>query len=101
MRAYLCAASLALAASSAMADSAIFRAGADSVEITEEPCHAAVVPLIPAEVVEHFRAANAVISGKLMQACWALRADGYVFLYYADGDNGLIPVASFRKTRQL
>jgi hypothetical protein len=94
-------AGLALLAFSAQADSAIFRAGADSVEITEEPCHAAVVPLIPAEIVEHFRAANAVISGKLMQACWALRGDGYVHLYYADEDQGLVPVSQFKKTRQM
>jgi hypothetical protein len=101
MKRILCAAAFALAAGSAVADSAIFRAGADSVEITEEPCHAAVVPLIPAEIVEHFRAANAVISGKLMQACWALRGDGHVHLYYEDADEGLVPVGMFQKTRQL
>ena len=100
MKRILCA-GIAMLAFSALADSAIFRAGADSVEITEEPCHAAVVPLIPAEILEHFRAANAVISGKLIKACWALRGDGYAHLVYEDGDEGLIPAGSFRKTRQL
>lgn len=94
-------AGFALLAFTAQADSAIFRAGADSVEITEEPCHAAVVPLIPAEILEHFRAANAVIGGKLMQACWALRGDGYVHLVYADEDQGLVHASQFQKTRQL
>jgi hypothetical protein len=94
-------AALLCAALSANADSAIFRAGADSVEITDELCHAAVVPLIPAEVLEHFRAANALISGKLMQACWALRSDGLVDLFYSDGDRGLLPLRGFRKARQL
>jgi hypothetical protein len=99
-RIVLCAGA-ALLAFSATADSAIFRAGADSVEITEEPCHAAVVALIPAEVVQHFRAANAVIGGKLIQACWALRADGMVVIAYSDGDTGLLPAGAFQKTRQL
>lgn len=94
-------AALLCAASSAMADSAIFRAGADSVQITEEPCHAAVVPLIPAEILEHFRAANAVIEGKLIQACWAMRSDGFVELRYSDGDSGLVHVSQFKKMRQL
>lgn len=100
MKRYLCA-GIAMLAFSAMAGSAIFRAGADSVEITEEPCHAAVVPLIPAEILEHFRAANAVIGGKLMQACWALRGDGFVALFYSDGDQGLIHASQFKKSRQL
>jgi hypothetical protein len=101
MKRALCA-GFALLALSASADSAIFRAGADSVEITEEACHAAVVPLIPAEIVEHFRAANAVIGGRLMQACWAVRADNqYVHLYYSDGDEGLVHLSQFKKTRQL
>lgn len=101
MKRTLVCAGFALLALSAQADSAIFRAGADSVEITEEPCHASVVPLIPAEILEHFRAANAVISGKLIQACWALRADGYAHIMYADGDQGLVHVSQFQKTRQL
>lgn len=95
------AAGFALLAFSAQADSAIFRAGADSVEITSEPCHTAVVPLIPEMIVAHFRAANAVISGKLMQACWALRGDGYVHLVYADEDQGLVHSSQFKKSRQL
>jgi hypothetical protein len=94
-------AALLCAALSANADSAIFRSGADSVEITDEPCHAAVVPLIPAQVLEHFRAANALIGGKLIQACWALRSDGMVHLVYADSDVGLVPAGAFQKTRQL
>jgi hypothetical protein len=94
-------AALLCAALSAQADSAIFRSGADSVEITDEPCHAAVVPLIPAEVLEHFRAANALIGGKLIQACWALRSDGMVDLVYQDADIGQVPINAFRKARQL
>jgi hypothetical protein len=100
MKRYLCAA-LLCASVSALADSAIFRAGADSVEIADEPRHAAVVPLIPAEHLERFRAANALIGGKLIQACWALRSDGMVHLVYADSDVGLVPAGAFQKTRQL
>jgi hypothetical protein len=94
-------AALLCAALTAQADSAIFRSGADSVEITDEPCHAAVVPLIPAEVLEHFRAANALIGGKLIQACWALRSDGMVELVYQDADVGQVPINAFRKARAL
>ena len=94
-------AALLCASSSAMADSAIFRAGADSVEITDEPCHAAVVAIIPADAAQHFRAANAVIGGVLMQACWALRSDGMVHLVYSDADEGLIRASEFRRTRAL
>jgi hypothetical protein len=94
-------AALLCAALSASADSAIFRSGADSVEITDEPCHAAVVPLIPAQVLEHFLAANALIAGKLIQACWALRSDGMVEIMYADSDVGQVPISAFRKTRAL
>ena len=101
MKRILVGAGAALLALSAYADSAIFRAGADSVEITEEPCHASVVALLPADAVQHFRAANAVIGGQLIQACWALRADGMVVLAYSDGDQGLLPAGVFQKTRQL
>jgi hypothetical protein len=94
-------AALLCASLSAQADSAIFRSGADSVEITDEPCHAAVVPLIPSIVLESFKAANALIGGKLIQACWALRSDGMVHLVYADSDVGLVPAGAFQKTRQL
>jgi hypothetical protein len=101
MKQALLGAALLCASVSALADSAVFRSGADSVEITDEPCHAAVVPLIPAQVLEHFRAANALIGGKLIQACWALRSDGMVHLVYADSDVGLVPAGAFQKTRQL
>jgi hypothetical protein len=37
-----------------------------------------------------------------MQACWAVRADNqYVHLYYSDGDEGLVHLSQFKKTRQL
>lgn len=80
----------------AFADSAIFRSGKDSVRITENPCHPAVVALLPAEVIQHFRAAEAAIGGKLLLACWALRADGIVHLVYQDGDEGLVPGHLFK-----
>jgi hypothetical protein len=85
---------LALLCTPALADS-IATNGKDTVRITDGPCPAEVLKLLPQGTRGYFRAAFAVVDGKSYAGCWAARNDGMVVLTYPDGDMGLIPVADF------
>ena len=86
---------LTLLALSAQADY-IASNGADSVRIQDAPCAESILALIPPDAREQFRSAVANVGGKEYAACWAMLPDGTVFLQYADGDAGMIPVSAFR-----
>ena len=57
-----------------------------------------MLKVIPEGSRGYFKAAYVQIDGKSLVACWALRTDGMVFIAYADGDGGLIPIAVFEES---
>jgi hypothetical protein len=83
------------AASPAFADF-VARDGKDSLRLTNVPCPETMAKHIPADLMERFRAAVAIVDGQTHLGCWTLRADGAVFLRYEDGDAGAVPQSLFR-----
>ena len=84
-----------LAAGPAMAQEMVTRHESDEVRITQKACPPNVLAMIPEGNRGVFRKALVLFQGKEHIACWALRNDWFVFLQYADGDAGLIPMVAF------
>lgn len=95
MRIAFIAASIAVLSASVSAQEMLVRNGADEVRITQKACPANVLQVIAQEHRQHFRKALVLFQGSEYIACWALRGDGFVFLQYADGDAGILPMSSF------
>jgi hypothetical protein len=70
--------------------------GRDSVRITDAPCPAEVLKLLPEGARGYYRAAFAQVDGTSYAACWTLATQQRVHLKYPDGDEGLIPVSEFK-----
>jgi hypothetical protein len=90
MRNLICAAAIALAAGTAMADF-IAHDGRNHVRITMGACELEV----PQK--ELMLAASAVIDGKDWKACWAPISREWLHIVYEDGDIGRLPFAAFKK----
>lgn len=86
---------LALSTLPAVAD-LVAKMGADSLRLMGTPCPATMSKHLPAEIIDRFGAAVAIVDGKTYAGCWAIRGDGQVFLRYEDGDSGLMPLALFK-----
>lgn len=77
----------------------VSRQGADYIRLTEGECPASVP--MPADQRSRFLGAVAVVDGKEYRACWALRQDGMVLVFYDDGDAGLIHSSQFKPEEGL
>lgn len=88
-------ASLLLLAAPAMAADMVSKQGNDSARITDKPCPVEVLKVIEQGQRGDFRAAFVVFQGKQFAACWRMMGN-LAFLVYADGDQGVIPLADFK-----
>lgn len=70
--------------------------GARIVRLTSEPCPLSVLARLPEGTRGYYRRAYSRIDGQDFVACWALRADQYVYLQYEDGDAGLVEWSAFK-----
>lgn len=88
-----------LAAGPAFAGDLVATQGRDSVRLTQEPCHPAVLRVIPQGERGYYRKAVVLFEGKSWVACWAPLGDQkeMVHLWYSDADQGLIPRDQFRE----
>jgi hypothetical protein len=85
-------ATIALAASPAFADM-VAKNGQDYVRIQPKPCTAKV------EKPQDKGAARVYYQGQHYEACWIVRPDGLVIIFYEDGDQGAIPVVVFEEDK--
>lgn len=92
MKKYILALLFALA-TGAQAQSFIARNGGDSVLLTKNECAAAVVQKHP--TAAGLNAAAVRLGGKDHVACWRV-VQAEIFLFYADGDQGSVPLSEFR-----
>lgn len=97
-------AAIALAASSAIADSEV-RNGADFIRLTAKPCaDATVSALVTAqgEDPKDYRQAFAEIGGQAFAACWRPMFEReQVFIRYSDGDAGMVPFQMFQPVKSI
>jgi hypothetical protein len=90
-------AALLCAALSASADPVARGQNGDVAQLLDSACAADVVAVVPESLHSHLRAAIVVSGGKRYDACWlAIPSRGYVHLYFADGDQGAVPMADFK-----
>lgn len=78
-------------------DDLVASQGTDSVRLTQKPCPAGLLAMIPQELHSKVRAASAFIEGRAHAACW-IAANGQVILQYDDGDSGVVPMREFRRS---
>jgi hypothetical protein len=74
----------------------VAKSGKDSVRLTELPCPVEILKLVPEGTRGYYLAAFVQVNGKAYNACWAVAAQDAVHLMYADGDQGLLPIAHFK-----
>lgn len=91
----LFAAALALAASAAIADPVARNANGDWIRLLNAECSPEVAALIPENVREYFSKGAASVGGQPFAACWAMRPDGQVWIFYSDSEQGLVPARAF------
>lgn len=84
----------------AFADDMVASRGADSVRLTQKPCPAGILAMIPPQLMARVKAATATVDGKDYAACW-IAANGQVILQYEDGDSGAIPLSEFRRAPKV
>jgi hypothetical protein len=87
----------ALVALPALADDFAASNGRDSVRLTQGACSAEILKLLQPALHDKVKAAQATVGGTSYVACWALLTPGFVDLFYADGDMGLVPLADFKR----
>jgi hypothetical protein len=100
MRQTIVAALLTLAASAAMPAPFARSSSGDWVRLLESPCPAEVQAVIPEAERDQYRAAKAQIAGKQFDACWNVAGE-VVHLYYADSDQGIVPMVAFHEDRDI
>ena len=94
--ALLCAA--ALLAAPAFAEEVVATNGDDSVRLSDAQCsNEKVLELVPSGMRTYLRDATAVIQGQSLKACWVVNGPA-AHLLYEDGDQGIVPLAEFRKS---
>lgn len=82
-----------------------YREGANSITLYHEPCSDQSVRELlahsgqPAHVADAFKRADAVHQGNAIAACWIVQGADAVFIVYADGDIGRLPVREFKPVR--
>lgn len=97
MKLVLVCAAAALLAAPALGQELIASNGKDSVRLTDRPCTSEkVLEQLKPGFRPMMRNASAVVQGKAFQACWVVEGDS-AHLLYEDGDQGLIPLADFKK----
>jgi hypothetical protein len=88
----------ALLAAPAIADEVIATNGSDSVRLSDTQCSSdKVLELVPPALQTRMKNATAVIQGQSLRACW-VADEKSAHLLYEDGDQGIVPLAEFRKT---
>jgi hypothetical protein len=101
LKQFLLALCLLFVAPAAFADR-VARQGADSARLQDGPCvNKAVLATVPKPLQSQFRAGVALVEGKRHPFCYIERPDGQVYLFYADGDKGMIPASDFETPKTL
>lgn len=104
IRATIAACALALASHASATDPrtlpfAQYREGSNSITLYHEPCSDQSVRELLAHVAGAFKRADAVYHGSAIAACWITQGADAVFVVYADGDIGRLPVREFKPVR--
>jgi hypothetical protein len=102
MKRHIVAASILLAAGAALSAPLARNSAGDWVSLSQDPCPAEVLAVIPEAERSQYMAAKASVGGKQFAACWnAMPEIGAVHLYYSDGEQGLVSMRAFREDRDL
>lgn len=92
-------AALLLASGGGYAETRIAQNGNDFVRLTTDVCTAqAVLEAIPEQFRHLVRDGTAYTAGREWHVCWFVDGD-QAHLLYEDGDEGSIPMATFKKQR--
>jgi hypothetical protein len=69
----------------------------DVVRVSDRPCAIAeILSVTPPQYRERLRDASATVGGQRYRACWFVDGDS-AHLVYEDGDEGMVPLAAFKK----
>jgi hypothetical protein len=95
MRNLICAAALALAAGTAMAD-LVATNGRNELRLMTAACtNETVLEQIKPEWRDKFQRAHASIGGKPFAGCWVDTGEGAYIIFFDDGDRIAAPVTAF------
>jgi hypothetical protein len=97
MRNIVFAASILLAAGAALSAPLARNSAGDWVRLSQDPCPAEILALIPEAERSQYMAAKAQVDGKQFAVCWnAMPEIGAVHLVYPDADQGLVSMKAFK-----